>query len=178
MWAVDQPEKTDTRRDDPALRIGPHIKAMTDAARQNVLLISAYFVPDDVGTRYLTDMAGRSDTLKVPTNSLASTDEPAVYAGYSHHRRVLLAGGVQLYEMRRAAHTKQRATARGRSSGVGLHAKAIVVDGREFFVGSMNMDQRSKLLNAENGIIVDSPALAAMVTTFFDKLPARRTPSR
>ena len=49
-----------------------------------------------------------------------------------------------------------------------LHAKAIVVDRRQVFVGSMNMDQRSKLLNTEMGIIVDSPALAQAVLQFFD----------
>jgi putative cardiolipin synthase len=32
----------------------------------------------------------------------------------------------------------------------------------------MNMDQRSKLLNTEMGIIVDCPALAVAVTNFFD----------
>ena len=54
------------------------------------------------------------------------------------------------------------------SSGVSLHAKAVVVDGQEVFVGSMNMDARSKLLNTEMGIIVDSAPLAQAVTRFFD----------
>jgi putative cardiolipin synthase len=37
------------------------------------------------------------------------------------------------------------------------------------FIGSMNMDQRSKLLNTEMGVIVDSPALAKAVGDFFDR---------
>jgi putative cardiolipin synthase len=41
------------------------------------------------------------------------------------------------------------------------------VDSRYVFVGSMNMDQRSKLLNTEMGIVVDSPPLAAAVENFF-----------
>jgi putative cardiolipin synthase len=32
----------------------------------------------------------------------------------------------------------------------------------------MNMDQRSKLLNTEMGVIIDSPALAQAVEKFFD----------
>jgi putative cardiolipin synthase len=59
------------------------------------------------------------------------------------------------------------ATAYGASSGVALHAKAIVVDSRYSFVGSMNMDQRSKLLNTEMGVIVDCPALAQAIAEYF-----------
>jgi putative cardiolipin synthase len=166
---ADQPAKIDASKEETrALRIGPQVKSMTDQAKQDVLLISPYFIPGDDGTQYFTDMASRGVAVKVLTNSLASTDEAAVHAGYSRYRRALLEGGVQLYELRPAAGVEQPATAKGTSSGVGLHAKAIVVDGQLVFIGSMNMDQRSKLLNTEMGIIVDCPALAVAVTNFFD----------
>jgi cardiolipin synthase C len=168
VLVADQPEKIATVNDDPALRIGPQIKAMTDQAQKDVLLISPYFIPGDSGTRYLSDLTARGVAVKVLTNSLASTDETAVYAGYSRYRRRLLQNGVQIYELRPAAGARQSVTAKGTSSGVSLHAKAIVVDTRWVFVGSMNMDQRSKLLNTEMGIIVDCPQLAAAVTQFFD----------
>jgi putative cardiolipin synthase len=107
-------------------------------------------------------------TVKVLTNSLASNDEPIVYSGYSRYRRPLLESGVQLFELQPAAGAPQPATSGGTSSGVSLHAKAIVVDRQKVFIGSMNMDARSKLLNTEMGIIVDCPPLAAAVTEFFD----------
>jgi len=171
---ADQPEKIEADHDQPQLRIGPDIKAMTDGAQHELLLISPYFIPGDPGTQYLTALAARGVTVKVLTNSLASNDEPAVYSGYSHYRRALLEGGVQLYELRPAAGAAQPATAGGTSSGVSLHAKAIVVDRQQVFIGSMNMDARSKLLNTEMGLIVDCPPLAAAVTEFFDTatLPA------
>lgn len=168
LLVADQPAKVEMRRDDPALRIGPRIKAMTDQAQHELLLISPYFVPTSQDVRYLVDLVARGVKLQVLTNSLASTDEIEVAAGYSRHRRELLKGGVQLYELRPAPGAPQRATAMGTSSGVSLHAKAIVVDRRQVFVGSMNMDQRSKLLNTEMGIIVDSPALAQALQQFFD----------
>lgn len=169
VLVADQPEKIDADKEGTrALRIGPQIKAMTDQAQQDVLVISPYFIPGDDGTRYLTGLATRGVAVKVLTNSLASTDEAAVHAGYSRYRRALLEGGVQLYELRPAAGVEQPATAKGTSSGVSLHAKAIVVDAQQVFIGSMNMDQRSKLLNTEMGIIVDCPALAVAVTHFFD----------
>jgi putative cardiolipin synthase len=141
---------------------------MTDSAQRELLIISPYFVPGDSGTSYLDALAKRGVIVKVLTNSLASNDEPAVYAGYSRYRRPLLDGGVQLYELRPAAGAPQPATAGGTSSGVSLHAKAVVVDRQQVFIGSMNMDARSKLLNTEMGIIVDSTPLAAAVTRFFD----------
>jgi putative cardiolipin synthase len=167
LLVADRPSKIETNRDRPALRIGTRIKAMTDQAQRELLLISPYFVPDKQDVRYLVALAARGVSVKVLTNSLAATDEPAVHAGYSRHRRALLEGGVQLYELRPAAGVHQSATVGGTSSGVSLHAKAVVVDRQQVFIGSMNMDQRSKLLNTEMGLIVDSPALAAAVKQFF-----------
>jgi putative cardiolipin synthase len=50
---------------------------------------------------------------------------------------------------------------------VSLHAKSFVVDRRYVFVGSLNMDQRSKLLNTEMGVIVDDADLANAVVDYF-----------
>jgi len=108
----------------------------------------------------------------VLTNSLASNDEPAAHAGYVRYRADLVAGGVKVFELRPAVGSKQDATAFGTSSGVALHAKAIVVDKRYAFVGSLNIDQRSKLLNTEMGVMVDCPKLAEAVAGFFAKATA------
>ncbi|HEU4671046.1 MAG TPA: phospholipase D family protein [Dyella sp.] len=167
---ADQPAKI--RADDPELRIGPDIRAMMDGAKHDIRLISPYFIPGDDGTHFLTGIAGRGVRVQVLTNSLASTDEPAVHAGYSRYRLPLLRGGVELYELRPQPGAKQTATDAGKSSGVSLHAKAIVVDSRETFIGSMNMDERSRLLNTEMGIIVDNAPLAKAVEQFFDSATA------
>ena len=166
---ADEPGKVDpgSGGDAAALRIGPTLKTMVDAAHNEVLLASPYFVPGDSGTRFLVALAQRGITVQALTNSLASTDEPAVHSGYAHYRRALLEGGVQLYELQPANGAPQPATAGGTSSGVSLHAKAVVVDSAHVFIGSMNMDQRSKLLNTEMGVIIDSAPLAQAVEKFF-----------
>jgi putative cardiolipin synthase len=166
-FVADQPEKIETDKDVPALRIGPQVKAMIDQSKQELLLISPYFVPGESGTKYLTGLVAQGVTVKVLTNSLASTDEPVVASGYARYRRPLLEGGVDLYELRPAAGAKQPATSGGKSSGISLHAKGIVVDQHWVFLGSMNMDDRSKLLNTEMGVIVDCPELAEAVQQFF-----------
>ncbi|WP_430389854.1 phospholipase D-like domain-containing protein [Dyella sp. 20L07] len=164
----DSPDKIDMEVDVPSLRIGPKLKAMIAGAQSEVLLISPYFVPGDSGSQFLIGIAGRGIQVKVLTNSLASNDEPAAYSGYARYRVKLLEKGVILYELRPDQGAAQRITARGRSSGISLHAKAMVVDGQHVFIGSLNMDQRSKLLNTEMGLIVDSAPLAQAVEQFFD----------
>jgi len=165
---ADQPEKINSRDDDPALRIGPQLKTMIDAAQREVAIMSPYFIPGDSGTRFLAALARRGVRTQIVTNSLASTDEPAAHAAYAHYRRRLLEAGVELYELRPAPGAPQPVTARGTSAGISLHAKAIIVDRTHVFIGSLNMDQRSKLLNTEMGVIIDSPPLAAAVLEFFD----------
>jgi cardiolipin synthase C len=169
---ADEPEKVALKQDEPTFRIGPKIKTIVDGAQQQVLLLSPYFVPGRSGTEYLTGLARNHIDVEALTNSLASTDEPAAHAGYVRYRADLVEGGVKLFELRPAAGSKQDATAFGTSSGVALHAKAIVVDRRYVFVGSMNMDQRSKLLNTEMGVMVDCTALAEAVAGFFAKATA------
>lgn len=164
---ADQPEKiaADSSRTD--LRIGPELKTLINGAQSEVLLISPYFVPGAEDEKNFVSLAQRGVAVKVLTNSLASTDELAVHEGYSDHRHALLKGGVQLFELKPEPGVKMTATDSAASSAVSLHAKSFVVDERYVFIGSLNMDQRSKLLNTEMGVVVDSPQLAKAVGEFF-----------
>ena len=51
-----------------------------------------------------------------------------------------------------------------------LHAKLFVFDRQKLFIGSMNFDQRSKRLNTEVGLIIDSPELARQTATRFEAM--------
>jgi phosphatidylserine/phosphatidylglycerophosphate/cardiolipin synthase-like enzyme len=46
-----------------------------------------------------------------------------------------------------------------RSSNASLHAKALVIDQKIVFIGSMNMDARSAHTNSELGLVMRSPRL-------------------
>jgi phosphatidylserine/phosphatidylglycerophosphate/cardiolipin synthase-like enzyme len=50
-----------------------------------------------------------------------------------------------------------------------LHAKFGIVDGRYSFVGSHNLDQRSKHLNSETAFFIDNPKVASVLTQEFEK---------
>ena len=164
---ADQPEKISEAANEPSLTIAPALKKIIDGAQSEVLLISPYFVPGDDDEKDLVALAQRGVAVKVLTNSLASTDQPPAHEGYTDHRRALAAGGVQLFELKPSPGKKQSATEVGSSAGVSLHAKSFVVDSHEVFIGSLNMDERSKTLNTEMGIVVDSPPLANAVEKFF-----------
>ncbi|HZP67948.1 MAG TPA: phospholipase D family protein [Rudaea sp.] len=164
---ADKPQKVDDGDDSNAATIAPTLDAMIGSAQHELLLVSAYFVPGDENTRYFASLAKRGVAVKLLTNSLAATDEPMVHAGYSRYRRQLLEAGVQIYELRPML--PDQPSAHGTSSGVSLHAKAIVVDRQRVFVGSMNLDLRSRLLNTEMGVLADSPELAAAIADYFDR---------
>jgi putative cardiolipin synthase len=167
-FVADEPEKIETDHDVPALRMGPQVRQLFDAAQRELVLITPYFVPGQRGLAYFSGLRKKGVEVKVLTNSLASTDELAVYAWYAHYRRPLLEQGVHMYELRPIDGEQKAPTSGGKSSGVSLHAKAAVIDRRWVLVGSMNMDERSRLLNTEMGVIVDSPTLAQAVMDFFD----------
>ena len=171
---ADDPAKIEAGTERSDLRINPEIKNLIKNAQSEVLLITPYFVPSAADEENFVSDAQRGVKFEVLTNSLASTDEIAVHEAYAGHRRALLKGGVQLYELQPTPGVEMTATDAGQSSGVSLHAKSFVVDERYVFVGSMNMDQRSKLLNTEMGVVVDSPQLAKAISGFFQTatLPA------
>lgn len=128
-------------------------------ARHKSLLISPYFVPGAAGTKALVRQVQDGVQVGVVTNSLAANDVAAVHSGYMHYRRPLVAGGVQLHELRSHGHPEKASTFG--SSGASLHTKAFVVDDRRGFVGSFNLDPRSAYLNTEMGVLFDDPVLAA-----------------
>jgi putative cardiolipin synthase len=168
---ADDPDKADPDREGEARLIVPQLRHVLDDAKTEALLISPYFVPGENGVKYLAGMTQRGVTVKVLTNALAATDEPEVHAGYAHYRIPLLEAGVDLFELRPAP-GKAPSNAYGTSSGESLHAKSMIVDERIVFVGSMNLDPRSRRLNTEMGVIVDCPDLAAVLSKYFDSATA------
>src|SRR5690554_2348129 len=132
--------------------------------------VSAYFVPGAEGVKAFTTLENRGVQVRMLTNALEATDVIPVHAGYAKRRKKLLAGGVELYELRRQVSPDLVSRKLGPfgSSGASLHAKAFAVDGEKIFVGSFNFDPRSARLNTEMGLLIESPTLAQGVHNAFD----------
>jgi cardiolipin synthase C len=138
--------------------------------RNELLIVSPYFVPGEDGRRHLAGMRERGIRVAVLTNSLASTDSVAAHAGYARHRPTLLGSGVELYESRPEPGAPHRRSHRwGQASPASLHAKFIVQDRVRVIVGSFNQDPRSRLHNTEAWMEIDSPELALDLAALFEE---------
>jgi len=105
----------------------------------------------------------------VLTNSLASIDGVAAMAGIANRRAGILDSGVTLFELNaRAADRKDYIHFR-RLTPLGMHTKGFVVDDRLSFIGSCNMDPRSKYINTETGVIIHSTAFATRLKSYLVK---------
>jgi putative cardiolipin synthase len=144
---------------------------IAEQARQEILILNAYIIPGERMMEILQDATDRGVRVRMLTNSLASNDVPAVTAKYKKYRIPLLEAGVELYEFRADPEIQSGivdtdpVTARF----AGFHTKAAVVDRRLVYVGSLNLDPRSIVLNTEMGMIVDSPGLAAEVAAIAER---------
>ena len=139
------------------------IAAAARASNVELLMVTPYFIPTAAERQLLTSLRQRNVSVRILTNSLESTTELTAHSGYVRFRPGLLRDGVDLYEVkaligntRGSGQTKQMS----RFGNYGLHGKLIVFDDARVFIGSMNFDQRSRKLNTEIGVIIDSPTLA------------------
>jgi len=151
--------------------IGAQILALSQTPLRSLDIISPYLVPTDIGMDELVKLAKDGVRIRILTNGLAATDVALMHDFYARRRQQLLAAGVQLYEFKPDAHADPIRKWRNRetkpNARSGLHAKAISWDGRMTYVGSMNLDPRSVLINAEWGVMVESREAADLVDQVF-----------
>jgi cardiolipin synthase C len=181
VWAharlvYDSPEKKRVGNGEMIGKLMHHSVAEVAAAVQSeLLMVTPFFIPGDAGMQMFEDLRKRGARVRVLTNSLESTPELVAHSGYMHYRLPLLADGVELYEVRallgnaRGSGEKLAAT---RSGNYALHAKLFVFDRQKLYIGSMNFDQRSRSLNTEIGLIIDSPELAQQTAARFESIVA------
>ena len=131
-------------------------------ARHEVLIISPYFIPTSNGMDFIQSIRDKGVRFKLVTNSLASTNQVAVHGAYERYREGLLAMGVEIYEARPDAF-QAMAQNSGTQLRTTMHTKLLIIDQRYVFIGSLNMDPRSLVINTEMGIMIDSPNLAEVL---------------
>jgi putative cardiolipin synthase len=76
-------------------------------------------------------------------------------------RAAVIKPGVELHELRTDAAAKPDWEIPPQVARyLGLHAKFYVIDNQRVFLGSVNLDPRSKYVNTEMGVLIESPRLA------------------
>ncbi|HUP05780.1 MAG TPA: phospholipase D family protein [Caldimonas sp.] len=167
--AVDPIDKlAGTRVGDRTGTVRATIAEAMRAAEHEVFVVSPYFVPGALGIESMRGLRDRGVRLRLLTNSLAATDEPAVHAGYVAYRDDMARIGVEIYELSpRLAREEARLGRFGQSVGA-LHAKIVIIDRRRIFVGSTNLDGRSERYNTEDGVLIESAVLANELLELMD----------
>jgi len=137
-------------------------------ARQEVLIASPYFIPGPIGMAMVKEARSFGIRIVIMTNGLGATDEPLVHWRYARYRRELLKLGVEIYELSPELARDAGRFGNFRKSFGRLHAKVAVIDRRQLFVGSLNLDQRSAWSNTEAGLLIDSPLLAEGIVALIE----------
>ena len=152
-----------------------HISKLFSTASEDVMGISAYLIPSDNLLQVAQALTARGVRIRALTNSLASNNHIAAHSAYRHRRKQIVEAGIELHEFRPDAAERSHFEAPGFGADhVGLHTKILVLDRRLVFVGTINTDPRSMVLNTEVSLVIDSPELATAILAAFapDFLPA------
>lgn len=111
-------------------------QAVVHVAREEIILTSPYFVPDEATIAALETAARRGVATRLVLP--ARNDSPLVAAASRSYYEPLLSAGVEIHEFQRGL----------------LHSKTITIDRDLALVSSANLDRRSFDLNFEVSIIV------------------------
>lgn len=140
-------------------------REMLDASDE-VEMHAAYFIPQKDFLDLMDASRRRGTTVRVLTNSVASSDGLAAAEGISGRRLDILETGAELHELNVKAPVRKTYAPAWPSADLGMHTKTIVIDGRMSFVGSYNMDPRSRFINTECGVLIEDRPVAAQLKRY------------
>ncbi len=158
---ADEPDKLQNAVGSENMQLATELGKLLSESERELIFVSPYYVPGNDGVEFVRNIVDKGVRVVVVTNSLASTNHIPVHSAYSAYRRKVLQAGVELYEVR--ADAGREAQNDHGPEQLTLHTKLIVIDRRYLFVGSLNLDPRSIEINAEMGLLIDSPELAELV---------------
>lgn len=166
-FIADRPGKNDTRFGLGGGGLTTEALArLVEKAQHRIVIQSPYLVLSDGAKTLLQEAIARGVQIRINTNSLASTDNLAAFAGYRRQRRELLKLGFEIFEYRPDPEVQRRLMSRSTDNKppvFAMHAKTLVVDSATVYIGTFNLDPRSENLNTEVGVIISHELLARSV---------------
>jgi phosphatidylserine/phosphatidylglycerophosphate/cardiolipin synthase-like enzyme len=138
------------------------------AARHELLIANAYFVPTPAMKAALQDAARRCVAVTLVTNSPETNDLPEIsMVGRGHYKELLAVNetaevaackqpdaGLHIWEW--IGRSRDDAVQQGT-----MHSKFAVADRRVSLVGSYNLDPRSERLNGETALVLEQETLSS-----------------
>jgi len=144
--------------------------ALVEGIEGELVIISAYFVPDERLIGYFEDLRARGIRVIVLTNSLGSNNHTIANSQYKKVRRALIESGVELYETRHDAFLIDEVdTPPVKSRSLVLHSKAVMVDRKRAYIGGLNLSPRGILYNTENGMLIEDAEFAEQLAAMLER---------
>jgi len=178
-----EPGEAHFLQDDPVqidgrdYRLVDMIAYFADPAEHEFILSTPYLIPVGDFLKVIQEEVSEGLRVRILTNSLSSTNHTLVNSHYNKYRLPILETGAELLEFRHQPSAGIRAQADVEpieAPFVSLHAKVLVSDRQRCFIGSLNFDPRALVINSENGLLIESPALAEKLTDFLEEMMAPR----
>ncbi len=169
-FVSDEPGKNDS--DDMLLGGGTSTDALMSLmqnAQYSIAIQSPYLVTTSRGQELFKAISDKGVTVRVLTNSLASTDNLDAFNGYQRDRETLLETGIRVFEFRPDAKIRKKILTGALQKTLnytpifGHHAKTMVIDDSITVIGTFNLDPRSADLNTECVVIIHSKMVAKKV---------------
>jgi putative cardiolipin synthase len=148
------------------------LREVADTSNREVLISSPYVIPVGGVTSGSRNAAAAGVKVRMLTGSMRSLNHTPVYAHYRRHRKPMLASGIEIYEFMSQPSPEVRAdadTAPIEADFISLHMKAIVIDRKQCYIGSLNLDPRAVDINTENGLLITSTPLAEEVAQLIER---------
>jgi len=144
-------------------------------ATHQLSIISPYLIPTDSFFEYIKRITKNQAKVRILVPALDSNNHTMAHSHYQKYRKKLLNTGLDLYEFSGTPSESLRRnsdTPPIRAQFISLHTKAFILDKNWVFLGSLNLDPRSILINTEHLLLINSPALAKKMLTCFNTLIA------
>jgi putative cardiolipin synthase len=164
----DTPDKLTNSISTEQMQLAAELRQAIHMADEEIIFITPYYVPGKRGVEFARGLVNHGSRIVVFTNSLASNNHVAVHSGYARYRRDVIEAGVELYELRANASPVKPGETEA-SQNLTLHTKVILLDRRQIFIGSLNIDPRSIEINTEMGLLIDSEYMVGKIAEVIDK---------
>lgn len=151
-------------------RVIPELLREASGARRSLILENWTFVPIEGEKRAFQEILARQVPTTLLTNSFDSSradiadDVPIIFLSYPRQLRMARRGMRIFGYSGRPSTVDGLDTSTTRSAVWGIHTKRACIDHESCFIGSANLDERSREINSEIGVVVPhNPAFARAV---------------
>lgn len=171
QWLQDQPVPAG----DDDIRLGEIVDLTAAPVGDELYVISAYLIPVGDLLANLKHLVADGVRVKVVTGTMESVNHTASYAHYRKSIRAILDAGAELYEVDGQPMASVREAAETppvQGKYVAIHLKGLAADRDKVFVGSLDLDPRTLVINTEAGLYVESPGLGGELVDWYEQVTA------